>query len=57
MIDSQKKFYHLGHISAILLLLLYFILMFIERSYIKNNDNNSIKLLNGLDQPDVCPKV
>lgn len=37
MNNSQNFFYHFGHISTILLLLLYFILMFIERSYLKRN--------------------
>lgn len=37
MNNSQNFFYHFGHISTILLLLLYFILMFIERYYLKRN--------------------
>ena len=37
MNNSQNFFYHFGHISTILLLLIYFILVFIERSYLKRN--------------------
>lgn len=44
MNNSQNFFYHFGHISTILLLLLYFIFMFIERMYIKKNLSRICKL-------------
>lgn len=44
MNDSENFFYHFGHISTILLLLLYFIAMLIERSYIKRNLSKICKL-------------
>lgn len=44
MNDSENFFYHFGHISTILFLLLYFIAMLIERSYIKRNLSKICKL-------------